>query len=77
MVRVKVLGAELGEGETAVVTTAYVARVALDGRITELSPKAARALALTDADALRVAGYYRKRAKPGRLVYEEVSVHVP
>lgn len=75
MVRVKVLRAVLGEGETAVVHTVYAARVGLDGRITEFSPKESRAALLTDADALRVARYYLKRPKPGRIVYEEVLAH--
>lgn len=75
MVRVKVLWAELGEGETASVRTSYVARLALDGRITQTDSREARAVLLTAAEAERVARYYRRHPKPGRIVYEEALAH--
>jgi hypothetical protein len=77
MVRLKILRAVMGDGETAVVRTLYATRLGIDGRVTETSPNEGRALLLTDADALRVASHYRKREKPGKFVYEEVRLAPP
>lgn len=75
MIRVKVRWAELDGDEAAVVRTSYAARVGHDGRITQTDPREARAVLLTEAEAERVARYYRRHPKPGRIVYEEALAH--
>lgn len=74
MVRVKVQWAEL-DGEEAKVRTSYASRIAMDGRITQTDGRESRAVLLTDPEAEKVARYYRRHPKPGKIVYEELLSH--
>ena len=74
MVRVKVQWAEM-DGDEAKVRTSYVSRVAMDGRITQTDSRESRAILLNDVEAEKVARYYRRHPKPGKIVYEESLSH--